>query len=202
MQKKQDTKEKQDYFDEQVKRIQYQFYGKRYVGAVASRVAGRSSAGETVAEKAVEFCKKKQNFFVYSGPAGCGKNYLCAALVPWMLQNFATYRIYDEYTLLEKVRQSIAQYAYSDYTTSLKLLLDDELVIINDLGSCAVNEWREEVLFTALDMRYNSMKPTILTTNLSKEDFKEIYHSRVVSRIFAKDNIILELDEAIDWRQQ
>lgn len=119
-----------------------------------------------------------------------------------MLQNFATYRIYDEYTLLEKVRQSIAQYAYSDYTTSLKLLLDDELVIINDLGSCAVNEWREEVLFTALDMRYNSMKPTILTTNLSKEDFKEIYHSRVVSRIFAKDNIILELDEAIDWRQQ
>jgi DNA replication protein DnaC len=87
-----------------------------------------------------------------------------------------------------------------DYLDCLKLLIDDDIVIIDDVGSQPHNEWREEVFFDLVDDRYNSMKPTIFTSNYTVLDFKQIYQPRVFSRLFSKENIIIEIKDGQDLR--
>lgn len=89
-----------------------------------------------------------------------------------------------------------------DYLRHLALLIDDPLIMIDDIGSQGVNEWRAEVMFDAIDNRYNTMLPTILTSNFTKKQFQEKYHPRFVSRVFAKENIIIEIYDAIDKRSE
>lgn len=89
-----------------------------------------------------------------------------------------------------------------DYLEALKWLIDDELVILDDVGSTGIREWREEVLFDLLDGRYNSMLPTVITSNFTQADFKKLYHPRIYDRIFASENIIIEIPDGESLRQQ
>ncbi len=89
-----------------------------------------------------------------------------------------------------------------DYLETLKYLIDDQLVMIDDIASDKHSEWREEILFAAIDQRYSSMKPTVITSNLTIDDFKKTYQPRLFSRLFAADNIIIEIKNGEDFRQQ
>ena len=73
-------------------------------------------------------------------------------------------------------------------------MIDDEFVIYDDLSSTGVTEWRKEIVFEMIDYRYSSMKPTIITTNLTPAEIKQTYHERVLSRMFAKENTIIIID--------
>jgi len=102
---------------------------------------------------------------------------------------------------LRKVRQSISDNSSGDYLEYLHSLLDDDFIIIDDVGSSGHTEWREEVLMEAIDFRYENMMPTMFTSNLSKQDFYEVYGQRIASRLFATENTIVSLDGMEDFRQ-
>jgi DNA replication protein DnaC len=89
-----------------------------------------------------------------------------------------------------------------DYLEALKLLIDDEFIILDDVGSTGLNQWREEVLFDAVDERYNTMMPTLITSNFSVAEFKKLYHPRICSRLFATENTIIEILDGVDLRTQ
>lgn len=144
---------------------------------------------------------KKKNFLVYCGSPGIGKTYLCAALIEFALLNFDSFRYWKEQDLLTRVRASIEEYK-GDYLDTLKQLLDDDLIFIDDIGSSGVNQWREEIFFAAIDQRYNSMKPTVITSNFTVEQMKKIYHPRVSSRLFSHDSIVIEILDGVDLRSQ
>lgn len=88
-----------------------------------------------------------------------------------------------------------------DYLETLRWLIDDEFVMIDDIGSTGLTDWRKEIVFEAINMRYNSMKPTVLTSNFSIKEFKNFFHERVASRLFAKENYIVEILNGEDLRQ-
>lgn len=134
----------------------------------------------------------KMGFLVFCGNAGIGKTRLCAALVEYCLTNFKSFRYWKEQDLLQRVRSSMTEFK-GDYFETLKLLIDDEMLILDDIGSSGVNEWREEILFKTIDERYNSMQPTVITSNFTRQEFKNLYHPRIYSRIFANDNFIIEI---------
>jgi len=88
-----------------------------------------------------------------------------------------------------------------DYLDVLRYMIDDDFLILDDVGSSTKHtDWREEVLFEILDYRYNNMKPTLITSNFTSEDFKKYYHFRVHSRLFANDNTIIEIPNGVDFR--
>lgn len=90
-----------------------------------------------------------------------------------------------------------------DYLESLKYMIDDEFLMIDDIGSSVkTNEWREEILFALIDARYNSMKPTLITSNFTQQDFLSKYHSRIHSRLFSNENTIIEIPHGVDFRLQ
>lgn len=81
-----------------------------------------------------------------------------------------------------------------DYLDSLRSLIDDHLVIVDDLGSSGVNDWRKEVLFELIDVRYESQKPTVFTSNLTEQEVIESFGSRFHSRFFSKENVFIHSD--------
>ena len=125
-------------------------------------------------------------------------------MLEWIIpRNFkkdiAHYRYWNESELLKRVRSSMDE-CKGDYLEALKYLIDDEIVMIDDLGSTGLNEWRKEIIFDMIDERYNSMLPTIVTTNFTSKEIKDLFHPRVFSRLFDKDNVVIEMHDGLDHR--
>ena len=90
----------------------------------------------------------------------------------------------------------------SEQLETLKFLIDDEIVIIDDIGFSGPNEWRNMIISDLIDERYNTMQPTIFTSNYSLKEFETIYHKRVSSRLFASENTIIEINNGQDLRKE
>jgi len=112
----------------------------------------------------------------------------------------SNWRYFTEDNLLKQLRGSMDS-LNGDYLEVLKYLIDDDFLIIDDVGSSTKHtEWREEILFAILDSRYNSMKPTVITSNFSQQQFIDKYHRRIHSRLFSTENTIIEIENGVDYR--
>lgn len=89
-----------------------------------------------------------------------------------------------------------------DYLDALKYIIDYDFLILDDVGSVGMNEWRKEIIFSLVDLRYESKKPTVVTSNWKIEGLEELFGSRVFSRMFATRNLIIDGSNWQDQRQR
>lgn len=102
---------------------------------------------------------------------------------------------------MKRIRNEMEE-VKGDYLETLKHLIDDQFIMLDDVGSTGLREWREEVFFDFLDTRYNSMLPTVITSNFSVAEFKQCYHPRICDRLFATENIVIEIKDAESLRSK
>ena len=116
---------------------------------------------------------KNKGLFIY-GDTGTGKTYTCHAIAKnkGKVENFV-------YLLIE-YRDYLQKGHYYD---QIKYLVDQEYLFIDDIGSEKTSDFVIEFLYMVINKRYENMKRTVLTTNLSLEDFSERYGDRILSRI-------------------
>ena len=138
---------------------------------------------------------------VYCGSPGIGKTFLCAALIDWAMRNFDSIRYHKDYDLYNKLRNFMDGDIKGDYLVELNRLIDDDFLMVDDVGSAGITDWRKDIFFNVIDYRYNSNLPTVITSNFSAKEIKEIYHPRVSSRLFNKDSVIIEIMDGEDLRQ-
>jgi DNA replication protein DnaC len=143
---------------------------------------------------------RKKTFLLLIGPPGTGKTYICAALTSWILLHFNTYRVWKEYDFQKHIRDKI-QCGWDAHDT-VAYASDDELIIYDDLGSQPVNDWRQEIFFHFVDERYSRNMPTVITSNLSREEIATRYEERVASRLFGKASVIIDLFGSVDLREE
>ena len=148
-------------------------------------------------QKVSKWLSGGKNILLYTGNPGCGKTYFCAAIINYCWPRFESCRCWTEKKLMEHLRAGIAE--GHDYTRALSHMVDDEFMIYDDLGSTGFSEWRKEVIFELIDARYGSMKPTIVTSNLTYTEISSIYHERVWSRLGAAENTRI-IGKQIDHR--
>ncbi len=155
----------------------------------------------------INWVNDPKNILVISGAPGIGKTYICFALKNFFSSRFysesrnKSVRYWNERELLQSLRKEMEQFS-GDYLSNLKYKIDDYLVIYDDLGSSPVNPWRCEVNFELLDVRYSLKFPTVITTNLTRSEIERDYGKRYLSRLFAKENTIIECHQYIDLRGQ
>lgn len=150
-----------------------------------------------------------KHILLFHGSPGVGKTFFCSALTEWSFITFNSKRYYKEETILRRLRTGINE-GKGDYLINLEYLIDDEFIILDDVGS-GINpkymsnrdlEFRREVLLSFLDYRYNTQKPTVMTSNFTKKEFLDVYSERIESRLFAKENTIISIfGEGLDKRQ-
>src|ERR1043165_3352546 len=179
-----------------IERIQSELIGRRFSGASLASIS-LGTSGTSV----IVWIKNNKNFLVYLGSPGSGKTYFCSALIPWIQGKVESYRYWKEGEYLSRIRKFIGE-GTGDYLKEIEYMLDYDFIMLDDLGSAGINEWRKEIIFETIDRRYESENPTVITSNLTRKEILENFGPRTYSRLFAKENLILEFHEAKDLRKR
>lgn len=180
----------------QIERI----FGKRYREASLSTCQLSLSNGSRLGV----WLKELNNFLLLIGPPGTGKTHLMAAIFERLFsKRIGCQRFWTESEFLGHIRRGFDKYSQYDYHRQVELCLDSYLVGIDDLGSNKpTSDWREEVIFDAIDYRYRLGWPTIFSSNLSKEDFYSTYKHSLCDRLFARENTIVDFSNEINHREE
>lgn len=189
----------QSNVDTQTKNLQRTLFGERYAGATLAKIRNIDhGAGGQISQWLAE---SPRNFLILLGSPGTGKTYFCSAMLERLPKNVRFVRAYNEKDLLRRIRQSFSDPSSGDYITYLQSMIDDDLIIIDDFGCSGHTDWREEILFEAIDYRYSKKMPTIITSNLTREEIFSTYGKRIGSRLFSKENLVINFDD-FDLRQE
>lgn len=141
------------------------------------------SAVETSKKFIKNFCSGYQNLFFY-GTVGTGKSFLSGCVAKELIENGHSVIYFSASGLFD----TLSKYKF-DYknTENLHKIYEDlfqcDLLIIDDLGTEYTNNMIYSELFSMINERHLQKKSTIISTNLSLEDFRNRYSDRIFSRI-------------------
>ena len=147
------------------------------------------------AQKALESAKRFirnfdtafENLFLF-GDTGVGKTFLSHCIAGELLAGAHLVLYFSAHDLFER----LAGYAFSreDSQGSLKDILESDLLIIDDLGTELTNSFVASQLFLCVNERLLNRKSTLISTNLSLEEFSRTYSERTFSRIAGNYQLI------------
>jgi DNA replication protein DnaC len=114
---------------------------------------------------ALDFETNPKGWLVLSGPNGCGKTHLAAAIANQALDNGAVVLFEAAPDLLDHLRAAFAPAATEVYDQLFSKMREAELLILDDLGAQQSSPWANEKLFQLLNYRYNLSMATVITGN-------------------------------------
>lgn len=117
---------------------------------------------------------ENKSIFVY-GNTGVGKTHFCHAVA-----NGKKQKVENFVSMLYEFRDYIQRGCFSE---GVNRLCDNEYLIIDDIGSEKTSDFVIEFIYTIINRRYENLKKTILTTNLTLKDFGDRYGDRILSRL-------------------
>lgn len=127
------------------------------------------------------FDSRFQNLFLY-GSTGVGKTFLSHCIAHELLKSAHCVLYFSAYDLFDRVAQSTFT-RRADADPGEDFIYDCDLLIIDDLGTELTNSFVSSELFFCINERITRRKPTIISTNLTLEDFSATYSERTFSRI-------------------
>lgn len=139
-----------------------------------------------------DFDKKHGNFLFY-GKAGVGKTFLSNCIASELIKGVHSVIYFTATNLFDSLRKDIARNGFYDDSSSDGLGREDivycDLLIIDDLGTEYPNQFTVNKLFNIINDRLLNNKSTIISTNLSLKELRDIYTERTFSRLVNLYNI-------------
>lgn len=131
------------------------------------------------------------------GGTGLGKTHLSSAVARGVIE-----KGYDVYYVgaVNMISDFEAKRFNGGNGGEAERCFDCDLLIIDDLGTEVVNQFTVSVLYNIINTRLNSHKPTLLSTNLDSNDFRQKYWDRITSRVFGEFRLFTFV--GTDVRQQ
>lgn len=127
------------------------------------------------------FSERPCGLFFY-GDTGVGKTYLSHCIAKELIDRAYFVLYFTSFDLFDLMAKSTF---HKDETASdmADFIFDCDLLIIDDLGTELTNSFVASQLFCCINERIMNHKSTIISTNLTMEDFLETYSERIFSRI-------------------
>ena len=121
------------------------------------------------------------------GGTGLGKTHLSSALARRVIERGYDVKYVTAMDMIsdfeaKRFGNSISSYE-SDDTANY---YDCDLLIIDDLGTEMTNQFTVSCLYNIINVRINSSKATVISTNLSQSDLRQRYWDRITSRLFGE----------------
>ncbi|GAF76951.1 unnamed protein product, partial [marine sediment metagenome] len=112
---------------------------------------------------AKEYAKDPQDWLVFTGPYGCGKTHLAAAIANYRVERGypALFEVVPD--LLDHLRATFSPQSQISYDKRFEEIRTAPLLILDDLGTQSATPWAREKLFQLLNYRYNGRLPTVIT---------------------------------------
>lgn len=116
-----------------------------------------------------------------AGPTGTGKTYQAYGAIRTLLTRGV--RLRWEATTTADFHARLRPRASHDAERELQTLARCPLLCLDDLGAAKTSEWTEELTYRLINLRYEHMLPTLITTNLPTEQLRVALGDRVASRL-------------------
>lgn len=118
----------------------------------------------------LDFMERGENI-IFTGPTGTGKSGLAAGILREAIISGAKGRFYNVQDLLNELYASLA-----DQSTPklLRQLCRYDLLVLDELGYLTLTREQMNSFFKLMKERYEAGRPTIITTNLTFDDWYDI----------------------------
>ncbi|HHW66168.1 MAG: replication protein DnaC [Epulopiscium sp.] len=130
-----------------------------------------------------EFDETFSNLIFYGDP-GLGKTFLCNCIAKDLLDRGKTVLYLTAFQLFKLFEQERFRKEEIEDSTYLDAIFTVDLLIIDDLGTEFNTALTGAELFNCLNARLLDRKSTIISTNLSPNDWQKQYSERIISRVF------------------
>lgn len=170
------------------------YAGQRYQDAHLAKVRLKPEAHKHLAA----WLKKPRHFLIFMGAPGCGKTFTSLAIMRHFYEvakksgRQDELLFYPQRVILDKLKEIMSRgWSTEKFMEELKSSL---VLAIDDFGATRNNEWQVEVLSQIVAERYDSQRPTLITTNLDFDDIENVFHTRTRGRLEAAENLVIA-----DW---
>ena len=120
------------------------------------------------------------------GGTGLGKTHLSSAVARGIIEK--GYDVF--YTGAIDLFSSFEIERFKSYSNEpnpiIERYFESDLLIIDDLGTEMINQFSVSTLYNLVNDRLSRKKPTIISTNLSKDDIPKKYTDRITSRLLGE----------------
>lgn len=156
----------------------------RQQGELISPYENMKLIKEDLFEYAKNFTDESQNLYLF-GPVGTGKTFMLNCIANEVLKEGNSVVYLSESDLVNEVLEF--KYAFSETKSELRPKFDSifnsDLLIIDDLGSNPINENSKSAVFEVINKRLVKKLPVIISSNLTTEQLRNKYDTRIYSRI-------------------
>lgn len=145
---------------------------------------------EKANKAAVAFAEKPGGWSVITGPYGCGKTHLAAAIANYRAGIGAPPIFVTAPDLFDHLRATFSPTSTVSYDRRFDEIRTAPLLILDDLSTKSVSPWVREKLYQLFNYRYNAELPTVITTAETLEDIDARIRSRMLDGRLCKINAI------------
>ena len=141
---------------------------------------------------AEEFSSDTTENLVLFGATGLGKTHLSSAMAGVILQKgFDVFYVTANSMISDYESQRFGNSSTGSETgSSIDRYVTCDLLILDDLGAEIINQFTTSVLYELINKRINESRPTVINTNLTRDEFRKRYWDRITSRVFGEYTIL------------
>ena len=194
--KKKEDEEKLKYIRQEEERIQRRWMGKIKTALIPERFKDRtldSYIAKTSDQKtALAFAKEYAENFdqvmktgrsaIFVGKVGTGKTHLAVGIALSIMEQQRSPLFTTVQRLVRRVKDS---WRTKEETESevIEAFASPDLLILDEIGVQFGSEFEKQILFDVLNERYEKLKPSILLSNIPREQLGEYLGERVTDRL-------------------
>lgn len=145
----------------------------------------------------VEECKnyaagfgKKGGNLLFTGSAGTGKTFLTNCIAKALLDQAEAVLYLTASDMFQLISDKRFGHEGENREEKYRGILECSLLIIDDLGTELTNSFTNSELFYCINTRQQQGRSTIISTNLTMNELRDIYSERVFSRIISSYRVI------------
>ncbi len=120
---------------------------------------------------------------LFQGGVGSGKTFLAAACANALIDRGYEVKFIVVPDFLDQIRESFQQSSELNESDLMFEAKTVPVLILDDLGAHNYTDWSIKTIFAILNYRVNFELPTIVTTNLERQQLEELLGSRIFSRL-------------------
>ncbi|MBQ6676044.1 MAG: ATP-binding protein [Ruminococcus sp.] len=114
------------------------------------------------------------------GSTGTGKTFFSACIAGELIEQGIAVCFGSAFDFFRKAEDERFKGTQGD---TVSTMIEADVLIIDDLGAEFKTKYTESTLYNVLDTRMNLSRPTIISTNLMRDDLRLAYGERVFSRL-------------------
>ena len=140
---------------------------------------------------AENFDVEKGGNIAMMGGTGLGKTHLSSAVAGVVIEKGNdVYYTSSTNMFADFEEKRFGSSAAYDVTGDVSQYFTCDLLIIDDLGAEIINQFTISCLYNVINTRLSRHKPTILSTNLTQDEFRKKYWDRITSRVAGEYTIL------------